>query len=579
MTNYDFSISAEKLNRPFSNNLNDPKIFTFFKLILQKEKRFFTATIIYGIFIALLSLALPISVQLLINSVAFTALLQPVIILGLVLFMLLAFSTALNSLQVYITEMFQRHFFSRFSFEIVNKLIYANHRQFEESNQTEFINRFFDVVNVQKTVPKILTKTFTLMLQSIVGLILVAFYHPALLILSFSIIVATYLVWNYFARSSFVKKFHTSKRKYDMASWFEDIARNNILFKSQIGQAYAKFKTNFIANQYLTERKQYFQQMFWQVTLTFALCALGNAILLIAGGYLVVKGQLSLGQLVASEFIMSVVLYNIAQLGREFEYFYELGSSCEKLSQFYNIPSEKNNKHLQQLPEDFTINFEAVNVNYFQRQFNFNICFTAGKKYLLTTENLSAQKLLIELMFSLYKPDSGSIEIGNCNIDNLDIYQLRNKIAIIDNGSFIDGTVYEYLTFNNSKISSKKVNEVLEAVGINQALNRFNSNVSLQLIPSGWPFSESEKIMLRVAKAMISEPKIIIISEVLDMLTLKMRNQILQFISTTNTTLLYFSNRRDHMIDFDQYLFVGSQKTLIFNTIDDLTKFEEKTYG
>jgi len=91
-----FQISNKKLYKPFSNDLNNPNIKFFIKKILGDDKNFFITAVIYGIAIAILSLATPISVQLLINSVAFTALLQPIIILGLLLFFLLSFSAILN---------------------------------------------------------------------------------------------------------------------------------------------------------------------------------------------------------------------------------------------------------------------------------------------------------------------------------------------------------------------------------------------------------------------------------------------------------------------------------------------------
>ena len=250
-----FQLSSKKLYKPFSNDLENPNIKFFVKKILGEDKGFFLTAIVYAVAIAILSLATPISVQLLINSVAFTAMLQPILILGLILFLLLSFSAVLNVLQFYVSEIFQRKFFARMSADITLSTINARHENFEESNQTEFVNRFFDVITIQKTLPKILIKSFTLILQTIAGLILVAFYHPILLIFSLLIIISIIIIWRSFCKKGFVTKFYSSRRKYDMAGWLEDIARNNILFKSEIGQKYAIFKTDFLTEQYLKERK------------------------------------------------------------------------------------------------------------------------------------------------------------------------------------------------------------------------------------------------------------------------------------------------------------------------------------
>jgi len=571
-----FQISNKKLYKPFSNDLDNPNIKFFIKKILGEDKEFFLTAIVYAVAIAILSLATPISVQLLINSVAFTAMLQPILILGFLLFLLLSFSAILNVLQFYISEIFQRKFFARMSADITLATVKARHENFEESNQTEFVNRFFDVITIQKSLPKILIKSFTLVLQTIAGLILVAFYHPILLVFSLLIIISIILIWQSFCKKGFITKFYSSRRKYDMAGWLEDIARNNSLFKSEIGQKYAIFKTDFLTEQYLEERKSHFSQLFAQFSLMLALYAVASSLLLIIGGYLVTKGQLSIGQLVASELILSTTLYGISQLGRDFETFYDIVGACEKLSQFYNIPLE--NTGAEKIDTDhIDIKFNHVVDIYFEREFKFNFSLKHHKNYIISTHNLSSQKILIELLYCLRKPVRGTLEFNNIEIENIDIANLRSKIALIDNSSFIEGNIEEYLTFNNKNISKKLINEVLQVTGLDKALQRFNEGLNLRIIPTGYPLSESEKILLKISRALLQEPKIIIITEVLDMLGLKTRQNMIKFLTKNhNSTVIYFSNRRDDMHDFDEYIFIDENHTHNFKSIDELDKFEQK---
>ena len=571
-----FELSSKKLYKPFSNDLSNPNIKYFLKKILGEEKDFYSTTIIYGIAIAILSLALPISVQLLINSVAFTAMFQPIIILGFVLLLLLTFSSILNALQIYVVEVFQRRFFGRMSADITLSIINAKHENFEQANQTEFVNRFFDVINIQKTMPKVLIKTFTLILQTFAGLILVAFYHPLLLVFSLIIIVTIIIIWLAFSKNGFITKFYTSRQKYDMASWLEDIARNNFLFKSEIGQKYAVFKTNFLTEQYLFERKKHFKYAFLQICLMLALYTIASASLLIIGGYLVIKGQLSIGQLVASELVLSATLYGISELGRDFEAFYDIASSTEKLSQFYNIDQE-DSAHEKIDNHKICIKFDKVVDNYFGRDFNFNLNFEAQKNYLISTTNLTYQKVLIELIYGLRKPIRGSLQFNNLDIENIDLAHLRSNIVIIDNSNFIDGTIVEYLTFNDKNINKKFLNEVLFVTGLEKVLEKFKDGLNQKINPSGYPLSESEKILLKTARGLLQNPKIIIITEVLDMLSLSSRRKILEFLTKNHEAMiLYFSNRRDEMFDFNEYLFIDENKIHHFKSISELDKFEQK---
>jgi putative ABC transport system ATP-binding protein len=575
-----FELSSKKLYKPFSHDINYSNIKLlakdFVKKILFAEKSFFYSTIIYGLAIAVLSLALPISVQLLINSVAFTAMVAPILILGFVLLIILGFSSILTAIQFYICEIFQRKFFARMTAEITDKIINSSHEKFEESNQTEFINRFFDVITIQKTMPKILIKTFTLLLQTIAGLVLVAFYHPILLIFSLIILIAIIFIWKKFSTSAFISKFYTSRRKYDMAGWLQDLGRNTNLFKSNIGNKYAFYKSNFLCEQYLNDRKNYFHHLFYQVIGMLTIYCLANVALLIIGGYLVLNGQLSIGQLVASELVLSTSLYGIAQLGRDFENFYDIVSSCEKLSQFYNIPQESSGNEIVD-PNDLDIVFKNVVDKYFEREFYFNFSLKKHHNYIISTDSLSSQKILIEQLYALRKPTRGTLLINNHDIENININDLRSHMAIIDNSQFIEGTIGEYLTFNNKNSNKKIINESLEITEFDSVLSRFNEGLNLRIIPSGYPLSESEKILLKLTRALIQQPKIIIITEVLDMLGLKSRKKILKYLTKNHQSMLiYFSNRRDDQHDFDEYLYITNSKTHHFKTIEELDKFEQK---
>lgn len=574
----DFKLSEAKLYKPFSNDFDKIEVIVLLKKILAKEKDLVIVAAIYGIFIALLSLAVPVSVQLLINSVAFTALLQPVIVLGLILLILLSFWGVLNALQFYVTEIFQRKFFARMSAELGSNLLEAQYSLLEQANQSEFVNRFFDVVTVQKIIPRFLTQTFSLILQIFFGLLLVSFYHPILLVFSLSIIASLYFIWSLYGKKAISTSFYESRRKYDLVAWLEELAHNNKIFKSDFGQEYGKFKIDFLTKQYIKERKDHFKNLFSQTILLFALYAITSSILLIIGGWLVLKSQLTLGQLVAAEIVLSGVLYGISQFSKDFDSFYDLAAACEKLSQFYNIPLEKKS--------GIILNDEALNVKFreadkesFSRKYFFDFSFVAGKNYLVSTEGSGVQKLLIDFLDGFKFPEIGGVEFNGYDVSSLDLYSLRSKIVTIDNNLFLEGTIEEYLTFNNRLILKNQVNEVLKITGFDKVMARIGLNSQSRMIPSGFPFSESEKILLKVARAILLQPKIIIITEVLDMIALPLRQKILQYLTKSNATIIYFSSRRDQAMDFDEYLFIDHEKSSSFSSIEELEKFEEQFFA
>ena len=136
---------------------------------------------------------------------------------------------------------------------------------------------------------------------------------------------------------------------------------NNIaMFKSQNGCDYAKYKVNELTKRYLDDRKKHFKYLLSQTILLLILYAFSSAVLLILGGYLVLKGQLTLGQLVAAELILSSILYSMSQFGGDFENMYDLIAACEKLSSLLNIPTKKEKSGKPKISNFKEIHFDNI---------------------------------------------------------------------------------------------------------------------------------------------------------------------------------------------------------------------------
>ncbi len=338
-------VSSEKFAENDSDKTENLKILPFLKKILFTEASFFWMSAIYGLAISFLSLAVPLSVQFLINSVSFTALIRPTFVLGTVLLILLTFWAALNALQFFVTEIFQSRFFARITSEVTILLLKSKQQNPEKR---EIVNRFFETITIQKTIPKFLTKTFATIMQGAVGLIVVSFYHPIFFLFSLAILISLWLIWSRFYKQAVVSSFSKSQAKYDIVKCFEEI-ENNDSDNSNVEQ-----QINSLTGNYLKDRKSRFRSLFSQVILLLALYVVASVSLLVIGGWLVLKGQLTIGQLVAAELILSALLYNFSGLGRDLESFYDLAASCQKLSKFYNFSIEKKDF------EPFT-NFNNIN--------------------------------------------------------------------------------------------------------------------------------------------------------------------------------------------------------------------------
>jgi putative ABC transport system ATP-binding protein len=232
-----------------------PSIFTLYRSILRPEARVYWLMLVYGLAVSALTLAVPLSVQVLISTVANTALLQPVLMLAAVLGILLLLSGMFVASQFYLMELFERRFFARIVSSVTLRLLYARHDFMERINRDELVNRYFDVMTVQKTLPPLLTGGLALALQTLVGVTLTSFYHPVFLIFNVSVLGLVWVVYRLCHRGAERSAVVLSGTKYACAKWLEDLARSNSFFKSTRAIDYALNRTLSVRDAYLAAHR------------------------------------------------------------------------------------------------------------------------------------------------------------------------------------------------------------------------------------------------------------------------------------------------------------------------------------
>ena len=308
--------------------------------ILAPEKQFYVLAVVYGIGISLLSLATPISVQMLVNTVANTGLRTALIVLSVSLFVLLLLAALLLALRIHLMDVFGRHFYARMVSEIVLRTIYAVDPYFDNNGRSPLFNRYFDIIIVQKMLPNLIVGGITLILQSVVGFIIVSLYHPYFLVFNLSILLLIWLVWTIWGRRAVFSAIELSHRKHATAGWLEEVGGSDGFYKSESQIARALRQTDSFTSSFMEQHIRHFRQYFSQTICFLFVYAAGSAMLLSIGGWLVMQGQLNLGQLVAAEIMLSVVFFGVAQFGIYLVYFYDLCGAIDELSQFYNVEQE-----------------------------------------------------------------------------------------------------------------------------------------------------------------------------------------------------------------------------------------------
>ena len=195
------------------SNGHDINIKRLLKQALSKDKIFFSLIASYALVIELVNLALPISIQMLVNSVAYTALVQPIVIISIILVFMLGFSATLSLLQKQLLEIYKRKSFVRTSSELFIKSIYSENNAFRKRNTSDLSSRFFEIFNIQRAASELIIDGLLTVLQIAVSFILSSFYHPYLMVMNIISLIVISITWKFFPAFNSSKLLHLTSNR------------------------------------------------------------------------------------------------------------------------------------------------------------------------------------------------------------------------------------------------------------------------------------------------------------------------------------------------------------------------------
>ena len=519
---------------------------------------------VYGVAISLLSLATPISVQLLINNVANTALPAPLWTLAGLLLLLLLFVAGLSAMRFWVMALFERHAFARVVSEVTTRAIHAQNPFFADQNRGDLFNRYFDLVVVQKAVPSLIIGGFTILLQSVVGLIVTSFYHPFFLAFNALLVVLVLAIWLLWSRGSIRSAVALSHAKHDAARWLESLGASNGFYKSSRHLDFAMDRSETVTATYVDRHQRYFRYSFTQTVAFLLLYAFASAALLALGGNLILRGELSIGQLVAAELILSGVFYGISQLGWYLDTLYDFVASAEELSQLFAIPQEQTPASAGQAPADGAVRLEGVEIE----EARFDFALAAGEQ-LVTVADGGAERLLAMVLKRHSVPARGLVTVGGADLATFDMYLLRSEVMVFDRPTIVEVTIREYLSLGATPPLSDQVLDALDAVGLRERIARLPQGLDTPLAGSGYPLSIGEVMALKLANAVLVRPRVLMLSQLYDLIPTKRLADVLRRLKAANTSVLLCTGRPED-ITLDGWFRLEPHRQKRFATRDAL---------
>jgi ABC-type bacteriocin/lantibiotic exporter with double-glycine peptidase domain len=514
----------------------------FFKL-LQMDKKDIYQIFFYAIFAGLVSLSLPLGVQAIINfiqsgrvSVSWIVLVIFVVI-GVALVGFLAF------MQLRITENLQQKIFVRSSFEFAYKLPKIKFEDlYHNVYPPELANRFFDTITVQKGTSKILLDFSSALLQIGFGVILLSLYHPFFIVFGILLVILLYLIFKFSYNTGVETSLKESKYKYKVADWLQEIARNKTSFRNETNFSYALQRNDSIVSHYLENRENHFavirrqfgQLIFFKIIIT--------AGLLLLGGYLVINQQMNIGQFVASEIVILLVINSVEKIIVGLETFYDVLTSLEKIGQVTDMEYETDGE--TPIVSCYTaINLELENVSIRFPESpedllkNISLHVSPGERIILNGKNGAGKTTLIRILAGILSPTAGKFFVNDDMFRKINLAQYRSQVATIIQGETpFEGTLLENITFKDINVSEDDIRWAIEGAQLMPYFRSLSNGLDTELLQEGGQLSSSNAQKILIARSIVKKPKVLFYEDPTDRMDEDAARKIIDFICAQEHT-------------------------------------------
>jgi ABC-type bacteriocin/lantibiotic exporter with double-glycine peptidase domain len=484
--------------------------------LLKQDKRDLIYLYLYAICNGIINLSLPIGIQAIMGLVLAGRLSTSWGILTVIVMVGVAVAGIFQIMQLYIVEILQRRLFARAAFDFAYRIPKFKLKKLGNYYAPELVNRFFDTVTIQKSLSKILMDFSTSILQIIFGLILLSLYHPVFIAFGFVLFVVLFFIIYITSKPGMRTSLEESNNKYEMAFWLTELARAIPTFKLSGSSDLNLDRTDAIVNKYVDSRKKHFKVLLGQYASIISLKTAVTAGLLIVGALLLIENSITIGQFVASEIVIILILNSSEKLIMSMEAIYDVLTSIEKMGKVTDMEIEHPIENALALDPSEKIGIELKHLDIFgtleQNKINqdINLKIIAGTNVCLTGDAGSGKTSIMKILSTCIDNYEGTILYNDIPLQNLDLEELRKEIGcIFDDQEIFYGTFIENISLGRKDVSDADVIKIAQEVGLDRLILSFPNGYNHLIMNADRVFSGTDRVRLLTARALITNPKLI----------------------------------------------------------------------
>lgn len=532
----------------------------FFKL-LSGFKKEVTYLYFYALVAGLVSLSLPLGMQAIIQFVMAGQLSTSLTLLVVMVVAGIAISGYLQIMQLRLAEYIQMQIFARGAFEFSFRIPRIKLESLQGIYPPEFINRFFDVPQIQKGLAKVLIDFSIASLQVIFGLLLLSIYHPLFIALSAALILSLYVLFRVTGKRGMESSLQESKYKYKTAYWLQEIARAITTFKVSDETGLAHKRLDKEVTGYLQARKSHFSVLMTQYTAMVVLKTLIAAFLLGVGIFLVIDRQINIGQFVAAEIIILTVLSGVEKLLLSMDTIYDLLTSLSKVGDVTDMPLDEEGGFgltEEQCSRGIEIQIENLTFTYADQNKptlkDLSLHIGAGEKVALVAGTLGGKTTLLKLLAGFYGNYTGLIKLNKLRLEDIDRRTLHRWVSeCISTETIFQGSIYDNIVMGR-EIDNNHVLRVIDDLGLTRLIDTLPDGLHTNMLPEGKQFSKKLVNRIIMARAIVRTPGMILYEDLMAPLPLADREEINSKLVAGSWTLLAVTNDENLIAKCDRII-------------------------
>lgn len=488
--------------------------------LFRPDKKEIRNIYVYAIFNGLINLSLPLGIQAIINQIQSGQVTTSWLILVLVVVAGVAFAGILQIYQIKVTEQLQQKLMVNAAFEFAWSLPKIKWQNWLKHSAPEMMNKFMDIVSIQKGMSKILLDFSSATLQVFFGLVLLSLYHPFFFIFSILLLFIIYLIFRTSFKRGLESSILESKAKYKILYWLEQVANNLSHFKLRIKYHLHLKKTDEYAAMFLKHRRNHFNVVLRQFTYLVLFKILVTSILLIIGGFLVLNQQMNIGQFVAAEIIILLIMTSIEKVILNLETIYDVLTSADKMGQVTDLELEDTDgmKFSESKCDQKGISLNIQNLSFYYHKGHYifkdlNVHVQPGSVNVVSSDSFG-KSTFIKLISGLLKPQKGIVTANKIDVEQWCTYSYQDHIGLYwELTDLFEASLMENIRMGNPNIEHAHLLQLLEELGWNEFWNECGLHFDSPIAYEGNNLSGSTKKKIKLIRCLIQKPELLIIDE------------------------------------------------------------------